>query len=143
MATALLVDDEIEILESVANMLTPMGWDLVRCSNGDDAAAMARVRRFDVVLSDVVMEGLVGTALLDAIHATTHNEGTPVVFMSSMAERRVRHIIDGHYAFIPKPVDARQLRSVLERVLGADGEGALHDPGPGAGRTNGDRHAGR
>ncbi len=143
MRTVLLVDDEIEVLESVASMLAPLGWDLVRCRNGDDAAALAREQRFDVVLSDVVMEGLVGTALLEAIHGGAANRSTPVVFMSNMIERRVRQIVEGDYAFIHKPFTVRELSRTLEDVLGdraRGGSGPCSTEMDGIGRH---RHPGR
>ncbi|MEO5699746.1 MAG: response regulator [Casimicrobiaceae bacterium] len=132
MSTMLLVDDDSAMLESIANLLMPLGWDLVRCSNGDDAARVARARPLDLVLSDVVMEGLVGTALLDAIHASPVNAATPVVFMSSMPEERVRALIEGDFGFIQKPVEVRRLRSIIEAALPLE-RGALAAR-PGAGR---------
>ncbi|MEP7208375.1 MAG: response regulator [Casimicrobiaceae bacterium] len=142
MRTMLLIDDEVEILESVANLLMPLGWDLVRCSNGDDAARAARTRQFDVILSDVVMEGLVGTALLEAIRASPVNAATPVVFMSSMREGRVRALIEGDFRFIQKPVDGPRLRGIVEAALGANPAALGARPGAGHLLQRRGRHAG-
>ena len=114
MLNILVVDDEPSLLEAVSNMLAAGGFSVSTCSNGDDAVRRSRERRFDVVLSDVIMEGLVGTALLNAIRAIPEYGDVPVVFMSNMPERRVRGLIDGDYAVLRKPFQLEDLMRVVE-----------------------------
>ena len=92
MKTVLLVDDEPSMLEAISNMFTSNGWNVVTSRNGTDAAALVGERCFDLVVTDVVMEGLVGTALLYQIRASPAGADTPTVFMSNMPEARVRSI---------------------------------------------------
>lgn len=121
MKTVLLVDDEPAMLESISNMLTAHGWDVVTSRNGTDAAARVGERSFDLVLTDVVMEGLVGDALLYQIRASPAGADTPTVFMSNMPEARVRSIIDGDYGFVRKPFGFDQLMRVVGGATGGNG----------------------
>lgn len=114
MLNILVVDDEPSLLEGVSNMLAGAGFSVSTCSNGDEAVRQLRKRSFDMVLSDVIMEGLVGTALLNAIRAIPEYADVPVVFMSNMPERRVRRLIDGDYALIRKPFQLEDLMRVAE-----------------------------
>src|SRR5689334_18321021 len=114
MPNVLVVDDEPSLLEGVSNMLAAGGFSVSTCSNGDEAVRQLRRTRFDLVLSDVIMEGLVGTALLNAIRAIPQYADVPVVFMSNMPERRVRRLIDGAYALIRKPFQLEDLMRVME-----------------------------
>lgn len=66
------------------------------------------------MLSDVVMEGAVGTALLEAIRAIPGRYLTRVIFMSSMPERRVRSLIEGDYAFLHKPFTRDELAAAVQ-----------------------------
>ena len=103
MPTALLIDDEQPELDALAQAFRAHDWDVVTATNGTRAAALARERVFDLVVSDVIMEGLVGTALLEAIRATRGGADAIFAFRSAMPERRVRRIIEGEYAFVAKP----------------------------------------
>lgn len=126
MRAVLLVDDEIPMLEAVAGMFVARGWDVTTSRNGTDAVARASERDFDLVVSDVVMEGIVGTALLEEIRAVS---GTyvPVIFMSNMPERRVRGIVEGEYGFLRKPFRGDDLMRAVSAVLG------MPDPDMGGG----------
>lgn len=121
MKTVLLVDDEPSMLEAISNMFTSQGWNVVTSRNGTDAAALVGERCFDLVVTDVVMEGLVGTALLYQIRASPAGADTPTVFMSNMPEARVRSIIDGDYGFVRKPFTFDQLMRVVGGNAGNDG----------------------
>ena len=137
MTTVLLVDDEPALLAGMQEMLQRLDCTVITASDGDAAAQLADRRPFDLVLTDVVMEGLVGTVLLEHIRSSPENSGTPVAFMSNMAETRVRGMIDGDYLFIHKPFTMRELRRLLDDV---DAARAML-PAP-TGRDQG-RYAGR
>jgi len=122
MLKVLVIDDELSVLETVSNMLSARGFAVGTCSNGDAAVRSLRERTFDVVLSDVIMEGLVGTALLNAIRAIPGCAEMPVAFMSNMPEQRVRRLIVGDYAVIRKPFQVEQLLRAIDlaaRVVSA------------------------
>lgn len=114
MKTVLLVDDEVGLLSVLSGLLTARGYVVVASTNGTDAMAKIRDQPFDAVVCDVVMEGKVGTALLEEIRATPGCEAMPVVFMSCMPEGRVRRIIEGDYNFLHKPFTADQIVSAIE-----------------------------
>ena len=125
MKTVLLVDDEPSMLEAISDMFTSHGWDVVTSRNGTDAAARVGERAFDLVLADVVMEGLVGDALLYQIRASPAGADTRTIFMSNMPEARVRSIIDGDYEFVRKPFSFDQL---MRGVGGTTGDGGSKGP---------------
>lgn len=134
MPTALVVDDEPAILETVGNVLASRGWKVITSPNGTDAVERAAEHRVDVVVSDVVMEGTVGAALVDAVHATTGNADVPIVFMSNMAERRVRSLIRRDHLFVAKPFDLNDLVRTVEQAVDREhawGEPATADVAPG------------
>ena len=124
MPTALLIDDEQPEVEALARSFRAHDWDVVTASDGTRAVALARERVFDVIVSDVIMEGLVGTALLQAIRATRGGGDAAFVFTSAMPERRVRRIIEGEYAFVAKPATFEDV--MMTGALDTPARGSRH-----------------
>ncbi len=115
------VDDEADIRE-VAALALGLDPDIsVRsAASGQEALDMlAGDWRPDVVLLDVMMPGLDGTATLAGLRALAGHSETPVVFMTARAQAReqARFIDLGAVAVIVKPFDpmilARQVRDIL------------------------------
>lgn len=113
MSTVLLIDDEPAVVKEMARSFESRDWDVVTASNGTKAVALAHERCFDLVVCDVIMDGLVGEALLDALRATHGCADASIVLMSAMSERRVRALIPGDYTFIGKPFDIDELMTML------------------------------
>ncbi|MEO5702075.1 MAG: response regulator, partial [Casimicrobiaceae bacterium] len=116
MRDALIIDDTAQEAIALGRMLAAGGWRSTTCGNGDIALAMLDYQPFDLVVADVVMEGMVGTALLDAIRSTPTRYFMPVVFVSAMPESRVRRIIDGDYMFLRKPFSRPELMAAVNQA---------------------------
>lgn len=59
----LLVDDERPILEAVGRILQRLGHDVWTSTKGEEAIALTRIERFDVIMSDLRMPGMSGREL--------------------------------------------------------------------------------
>lgn len=81
----LLVEDEDAVREFAAAVLSRRGYRILEAGNAEEAMALAAepARRIDLLLTDVIMPGLTGPALHQALHATRPD--LPVVFMSGYA----------------------------------------------------------
>jgi len=113
MSTVLLIDDEPAVVKAISRVFEAHDWDVVAASNGTKAVALSHERCFDLVLCDVIMDGLVGRPLLDALRGTRGCAEASIVLMSAMPERRVRGLIPGDYGFIGKPFDFEELTALL------------------------------
>lgn len=56
----LVVDDEPELLKSLAELLRMQGFEVETASDGERALRLHRIRHFDVVLTDIFMDGKEG-----------------------------------------------------------------------------------
>lgn len=63
----MVVDDEPDVLQSMAECLAPLGIEVVLASNGREALDLAGSEHFDAVISDVTMPVMGGIALLDQL----------------------------------------------------------------------------
>jgi CheY-like chemotaxis protein len=76
----LLVDDQPDVRESVANMLVALGHEVAVAAGGEQALGLARESTFDVVITDLGMPGLNGLDVARGIR--TISPGTPVVLLT-------------------------------------------------------------
>ncbi|WP_157019224.1 nitrogen assimilation response regulator NtrX [Mesorhizobium xinjiangense] len=115
----LVVDDEEDIRELVAGILSDEGHETRTAHDGDSALAAIAERVPRLIFLDIWLQGsrLDGLALLDEIK--TIHPGVPVVMISGHGtiETAVSAIKRGAYDFIEKPFKADRLILVCERAL--------------------------
>lgn len=115
----LLVEDEPVIRGIVADMLSDAGFEVTATCTGDEAAILiADSDRFDVLLTDITMPGLIdGIGLAE--HAREVHPELPVVFVSGRPDHARRAEAVGQpSAFMPKPYDVDRVISVIDRLTG-------------------------
>src|SRR5688572_30165350 len=104
-ARLLIVDDDVEFVESLRASLVGLGYEVDRSSHGADALMAVRLVRPDVVLLDIRMRGLNGVEVLKRIRAM--DTTLPVIMMSAADDpvviRETREI--GAYGYLVKPVE--------------------------------------
>jgi len=61
----LVVDDQPMVRETIEDILNREGYDITSVSNGEDALALMRKKKFDVLLSDIRMPGMSGLDLIE------------------------------------------------------------------------------
>ena len=116
----LVVDDEPIVLKIVSDILLASGYEVLRAASPGEALDTAR--RHDgpirLMLSDVVMPGLNGPDLADAIERL-HPE-TECLFMAGLPDSPEIYdrILNRGRAFLPKPFAARTLLAKVDEVLG-------------------------
>jgi len=117
----LVVDDEIDIREMMAGILSDEGFLSRAASDSDGALASIAQRRPHLVVLDVWLQGsrLDGIQLLDVLQRDHPN--LPVVIISGHGtiETAVASIKKGAYDFIEKPFKADRLCHVVRRALEA------------------------
>ncbi len=84
--TVLLVEDEPSIRSLLAETLRSNGWEVVTCSQGQEALETLRSEphRFDLLLTDQTMPGVTGVELIESIQ-TTHAD-LPAVLMTGYSD---------------------------------------------------------
>ncbi len=114
----LLVEDEDMVRTVAERALTRAGYEVTACANGEEglAAILEGSASFDIVVSDVVMPGMDGPAMVRAIRAKLPK--MPVLFMSGYAEEQLRRDIDiPDMHFIAKPFSVASIGDKVGAVL--------------------------
>ncbi len=115
MKTILVVDDEADIVEAVAEFLTEEGYRVVSAGNGTDALARLEKENPNLVLTDSIMPVTDGPGFVQRMRALPKFQSLPVVLMSASREISVR--TDG-LSVLNKPFGLDELLTVIEGLIG-------------------------
>src|SRR5436309_230695 len=118
--TILWVDDEVDGLAAHRRFLEDQGFTVAAAAHGDDALALLRRQPYSIVLLDEQMPGRRGLELIVEIRAL--DPAMPVVMVTqSEDEGTLREAIGIEVDdYLVKPVQPRQILSVITRLLEGD-----------------------
>ena len=118
----LVVDDETDARELVADVLGLEGAEVRTAANGKDALALVEQWGPQVVVSDIGMPGMSGYDFIKAVRALPPERGGWVAAAAltayASAEDRHRAMLAGYQMHITKPVDPERLVRVVADLAG-------------------------
>ncbi|MCB0166181.1 MAG: PAS domain S-box protein [Anaerolineae bacterium] len=109
-ARILLVEDNLDMGRYLHRVLA-VHWTVELVSNGAAALTAARVNAPDLILSDIMMPGLDGFALLRQLRADPATQTVPVILLSARAgeEAVIEGLLAGADDYLIKPFSAQEL----------------------------------
>ena len=112
--TALVVDDESSICESLKGVLSDEGWDVRTANAGLEGLKIFLVDQIDLVFLDVWMEGIDGIETLQKMRDKKTN--VPIVIMSGHGtiETAVKATKLGAMQFLEKPLSIEKIIPILD-----------------------------
>jgi PAS domain S-box-containing protein len=124
----LVVEDEPDVRRMAERILTKGGYSVIDTSGGEEALDICGKadQHIDLLLTDVIMPGMLGTELVEQIKALRPHLG--VIFMSGYSHAVLAPEAlakQNGTAFIEKPFNATELLQAVRDLLdaGAGGEG--------------------
>ncbi len=114
----LVVDDTPENVRLLEAVLVPRGYEVLTAASGRDALDLVATGGPDLVLLDVVMPGMDGYAVCEALRADEQTAVLPVIMVtSSSGAEKTKAIEAGADDFIPKPLDHAELLTRVKSLL--------------------------
>lgn len=112
----IVVDDDAELRDLVADFLHANGMDVARAANGQEMDALLAERRFDLVVLDLMMPGEDGLSILRRLRKPG---GPGIIMLSAMGEDtdRIIGLEVGADDYLPKPCNPRELLARVRAVL--------------------------
>jgi len=123
----LIVEDEADVAELMAEILRNDGHQVVSADNGAQALRLIGQHAFSIVLSDINMPGLDGGMLIDELkrHHPALVERTAFVTGDTMGRRASNILKSAARPYLVKPIRPDALRAFVARVLaGHEGHSA-------------------
>lgn len=117
--TILIVDDEPDVLKMESFRVRRSGYEVVTAVNGEEALQAVRQRRPDLVLLDVRMPVMQGTAVCAQIKSDTSLRSIPVVLVTASSDSVVECVKGcGADDYLLKPFDSDELLAKVKKFVG-------------------------
>lgn len=111
--TVLVVDDEVDICQNLADILADQDYDVDIAENGAAALALAAAKPYDVALLDLRMPGMDGLSLYRQLRKV-RPEVVAIIVTAYASDGTMREAIgSGAWQVLPKPVDLLRLLTLV------------------------------
>jgi CheY-like chemotaxis protein len=116
----LVVDDERKNRQLIEVMLGDEHYEISTASSGEEALALIRANRPDILLLDVMMPGMDGYQVAARIKGDPATTALPIIMLSALTDQNsMNHGRSaGAEAFLAKPVNGAELRQQVQKLLG-------------------------
>lgn len=107
----LVVEDEINLCQSIAEGLRMDGYEIDTCQDGGEALQMCKVESYDLILLDLNLPGLDGMEVIYCLRKT--DTKTPVLILSarSQIQDKVEGLDAGANDYLTKPFHFEELEA--------------------------------
>jgi two-component system alkaline phosphatase synthesis response regulator PhoP len=123
-AKILLVDDDVDFVESTKTILESKPYDVIVASNGDEGLQKARTEKPDLILLDVIMPVKDGFTAAEQLKKDPQLSKIPTLMLTAFAEKSKETSIPVSRGFtletedyIEKPVSPQELLARVEKHL--------------------------
>ncbi|MCF4965743.1 hybrid sensor histidine kinase/response regulator [Nostoc sp. CMAA1605] len=115
----LVIDDRWENRSVLLNLLEPIGFEIIEASNGLEAIELTLQQSPDLIITDLAMPVMDGFEFLQKLRSHSQLQNLIVLVSSASIFDIDRHksLTSGGNDFLPKPVQAETLFSLLEKYL--------------------------
>lgn len=119
MIRILVIDDDINVRESVVEVLSALGYQTLAGASADEGLSLAVRHVPDLVISDIMMPGKDGYTLLSEFREHEATSAIPFILMTGVDSReRFRAGMNlGADDYLPKPFTGEQLQKAVQASL--------------------------
>jgi signal transduction histidine kinase/response regulator RpfG family c-di-GMP phosphodiesterase len=117
--TVLVVDDNPDLRFYVSGILRDSGFAVLLARNGQEGFAVAKSRRPDLILTDLMMPVVSGLDLIRMIRQDEELQGTPTILLTAKADEdtRIEGVERGADAYLSKPFNDRELLAEVRNLI--------------------------
>src|SRR5436189_5796765 len=110
----LVIDDEKDIRDSISSILKKNGYNPTTIDNVSDAEKLIRTKKWDLIISDIMIPHLGGFELVDVIKEVSPK--TPVLVITGMDKDILGSTVTNADIVLTKPFTTKQLTVALSKL---------------------------
>ena len=116
----LVIEDNKANRDLISFVLKPRGYEIVEATDGSEGLRLARETKPGLIIMDLQMPGLDGLTATRSIREIPELAGVKIIAITAfaMAGDRETALAAGADEYLPKPINTRELPSLVERMLG-------------------------
>ncbi len=132
MQKILVVDDEPDIVRTLAIFFEIAGYTVLTAATGEEALRRIRAEKPDAVILDVVLPDRNGNEMATALKQDPLTSAIPLLLITAQSQKNDLLALEGSAAdgIVTKPFDIDALKDRIEELLGTAhgrGKGGNHD----------------
>jgi DNA-binding NtrC family response regulator len=113
----LIVDDEPNILQGLAEALGGQGYDIDQAQSGEAALACLQQAPVDLILLDLIMEEMDGIEVLREVKQRWPETEVVIITAHGSIDTAVKALKEGAYDYLTKPVNVKRFRSYVHNIV--------------------------
>ena len=118
----LFVDDEGLMLALYKGYIERAGYQLATASSGEEGVELAAREMPDLIIMDVIMQGMSGLAALRALKTNDATKAIPVIIVTAAVSKqyeaaRRESTSGGAARFLTKPISPSQLLAEIQKIV--------------------------
>jgi len=115
----LIVDDEMDIVETLSMALEKEGYECMTANNGIDALNMARAENPNIILLDIMLPKMNGYKVARLLKFDEKYKHIPVIMLTARSQEtdRIQGIETGADDYLTKPFDLKTLISMIKNHI--------------------------
>lgn len=113
----LIVEDELDLQEAIAEGLRMEGYAVDTCSNGEDACELAYVENYDLIILDLNLPKMDGIKVLEKLREENKELKVLILSARSSVHDKVKGLDIGANDYLTKPFDFAELEARIRNLL--------------------------
>lgn len=113
----LIVDDEIDLLETLGDIFESKGYNVTMVEDGNKALELLRKKYFDIILMDLKMPGISGVESFKEVK-NLHPSAAIIMMTAGSVREEIKGAMGaGVDAVVDKPFNVKKLVATIESIL--------------------------
>jgi len=115
--TILIVDDDKNILNGLAEILGIVGFEVIKADAGTEALKILSIKNIDLLIVDILMPEVDGKKILSLLKEAEPD--MPIIIITGFDIEITREYATKYKAngFLPKPIEAEDLINLVNKIL--------------------------
>ncbi len=119
MKELLIIEDDMEMQEFYKDMLHGEQFTVTLTPNADEGLKKAKEKKYDLVILDILMEGVTGDRVFAMLRKDIRYKDVPIIMASALDEKTYRCFQAlGNVSFLEKPFNKERLLGEISKRLG-------------------------